>query len=191
MRVCCPACDTDFPIEAGFAEADGKRLAALLAAMDAALGRSMLGYLRLHKPARTQLRMAKAAKLAQEIAELVASGEVSRGGLCRPCTAATWVAGIEQMLSTKDKLRLPLSGHGYLLEVVFGLADKADAVAERTRETDLRQGRRSGPATAAPTRSKLAVKLEEIAHFEHLNFFTPQQADAERAKARAELGADT
>lgn len=44
MRVHCPSCGEDFPLDAGFLEADGKRLAALLAGMEPALGRTVVAW---------------------------------------------------------------------------------------------------------------------------------------------------
>jgi hypothetical protein len=188
MRVCCPVCDTEFPVEAGFAEADGKRLAAVLAGLDGVLGRTLLGYLRLWKPAKTQLRVAKAVKIAQEVAALVDTGEVRRGGIGRPATSIMWAAGIEQMLGSRDKLRLPLTSHGYLIEVVFGMADRVDAAQERSQEQNLRKGdRREAPPPAAA--SKLQSELEAIDQFERLGGLTPEEADRRRNEAREKYGA--
>lgn len=187
MRVCCPVCDTDFPIEAGFAEADGKRLAAILAGVDATLGRTLVGYLRLWKPAKTQLRIAKAVKVAQEVIDLAEAGEVRRNGLARPASSVMWAAGIEQMLGNRDKLRLPLTTHGYLVEVVFGMADRLDAAQERSHEQSLRKGDRPGVAPA-PEVSKLKSELEAIDQFERLGGLTPEEADKRRADARAKYG---
>lgn len=148
MRVCCPVCGSDYPIEAGLLEDDGKRLAAELAGMDPALGRAALAYLRLFKPPKTRLRMGRAVALARELNALVATGTVCRDertGVHRPATPALWAAGIEQMVNQRDRLTLPLGSHGYLREVVYGLADKADAAAEQARETALR-GARERPA---------------------------------------------
>jgi hypothetical protein len=155
MQLTCPCCGVDFPIEAGMTEGDGKRLAALLAGVEAELGRALVSYLRLHKPAKTALRMARAAKLAGELIELVRAGVVRRGHMpARPAPAALWCAGVEALLAKRDKLRLPLHGHGYLLEIVYGLAEQAEAAAERAREEHARRGHRPG-ATPAPGPSLL------------------------------------
>jgi hypothetical protein len=150
MQLTCPCCGVDYPIEAGLAEGDGKRLAALLAGVEPDLGRALVSYLRMHKPPQTALRLARAAKLAGEVVELVRSGTVRRGQMpARPAPVTLWVAGIETLLGKRDKLRLPLHGHGYLLEIVYGLAEQADAAAEREREAQTRRGHRPG-ATPAP-----------------------------------------
>lgn len=192
MQVCCPVCDTDFPIEAGLIEGDGKRLAATLAGLDPVLGRAVIGYLRLFKPAKTALRMARAAKLAGEVATLTSTGTVcrdERSGVRRPCTAATWAAGIEQMLAQRATLTLPLDGHNYLRAVVFGLADKADAAIERQREADARVGKnRPGTSSAGPSETPLERQLAWIEQMLRTDAFTPEQAGAERAKALKKYG---
>ncbi len=151
MQVTCPCCLERFPVEAGFIDGEGKQLAAMFAAMEPALGRSVVAYLRLFKPARTGLRTARAIRLVEDLLDLVGPGTVcrdERSGLRRPASAAVWAAGIEQLLATSGKLALPLQNHHYLRAVVFGLAEQADAAAERTKEAALRAGiRASTPST--------------------------------------------
>jgi hypothetical protein len=170
VKITCPACGTEFPVEAGLLEGDGKRLGAILADLEPVLARAALSYLRLFKPARTVLRTVRAIKLLQELLGLVRSGTVcrdERGGIQRPATAAMWIAGIEQMLVQVASLELPLSSHGYLRKVVFGLADAADAKAERKRN-DEAQGRaarqavvvdpQAGPRSLQSTLDTLALR---------------------------------
>ena len=78
MHVTCPSCHEPFPIVAGFLEADGKRLAALLAEMEPVLGRAVLAYLRLFKPAKQGLRTTRAVKLVAELDAMVREGSVTR-----------------------------------------------------------------------------------------------------------------
>lgn len=157
MKITCPSCGTEFPVEAGLLEADGKRLGAILADLEPVLARAALAYLRLFKPASTALRTVRAIKLLQELLSLIRTGTVSRderGNVQRPATPAMWIAGIEQMLTQTAGLDLPLGSHVYLRKVVYGLADQADAVAERARNAAAQkraaqqvsgQGTSSGP----------------------------------------------
>lgn len=191
MQVCCPACSTEFPVEAGFAEVDGKRLAATLAELEPVVGRALIGYLRLFKPVKTALRMARATKLAREVVELIAPGDVcrdERSGVRRPALPAVWAQGMEQMLQQRDRLSLPLENHNYLRAVVFGLADQADAAAERSREQQLREGRRSTPSAPAPTETPLQRDLAWIEQQLGYGVISPKQAEQERAKVRAKHG---
>lgn len=193
MQVCCPVCDTPFPIAAGFAEADGKRLATLLAEFEPALGRASIAYLALFKPAKTQLRMARAVKLLAELKALVDASSVckdERSGVRRPAGPAQWIAGIEQMLQQRAALTLPLDNHNYLRSVVYGIADKIDAAAEKKREEDARAGRRIDPSSAGGKPDALADELAWIDQQERYEQLTPEEAAQRRANARAKHGAN-
>ncbi len=180
-------------------DADGKRLAALLAGMDATLGRAVVGYLRLFKPAKTALRTVRAVKIVQELDALVRVGSVcqdERGGVRRPTAAATWAAGIEQILAAPPT-GLPLTGHGYLRKIVFGLADQADARAERAQHESMRAGHHrvaqkgvSPPvAREDPLQASLAhlKQLFDYGHFNEREYRA--KVDAERAKFAHREGA--
>lgn len=195
MRATCPECGAQAHIAAMFVEDDGKRLAVAVAGMPPELGRAVLGYLGLFKPAKTALRLARAAKLAQEVADLVAAGSVckdERSGVRRPAGPAMWAAGIEQMLTARASLVLPLESHGYLRAVVFGLADKADAAQERQREDDARVGKHLRPAsgtTPSPHQeTPLERQLKWITRTLEVGGFSEEEAQAEREKAYAKHG---
>ena len=197
MRATCPECGTQAHISAMFVEDDGKRLAMTVAGMAPELGRAVLAYLGLFKPAKTALRMARAAKIAQEVAELVGAGTVcrdERGGVRRSASASQWAVGMEQMLAQRGSLSLPLESHGYLRAVVFGLADKVDAAQERQRESDARAGKHlsagSGITPSPHQETPLQRQLIWIARMVEMGQFTAEQADAERATAREKFGAD-
>lgn len=186
IQLTCPCCQTQFPIEAGLLDDDGKRLAAVFAAMEPDLARALLGYLRLHKPATRALSQRRAARLVAEVVELVGLGEVTRNGATRPAPPQVWVQAMEQMLEGRERLRLPLSGHGYLLEVAFGQADKIDAQAEKAREERMRSGRRADSATPAqetPLQRKLAWLRQQL----NYGALTQEQFEAEVAAARAKF----
>jgi hypothetical protein len=186
MQLCCPVCATEFPLEAGVADIDAKRLAAALAELEPSLARALFGYLRLHKPAKTALRTARALKLLREVLDLVEAGEVRRDHQVKPATATMWAAGMEHMAATRDKLRLPLSGHGYLAEVVAGLAEQALADAEKRAEEDRRRGpsrRASQPGASDPVADAQAYAHQMVRY----GSMSAEQAEQyiERARQRA------
>ncbi|MGH8040300.1 MAG: hypothetical protein ACRES5_27245, partial [Pseudomonas sp.] len=78
MKATCPECGAQGHVNAFFVEEDGKRLAVTLAGMQPELGKAVLGYLGLFKPAKTSLRLSRAAKIAQEVAGLVEAGHVCK-----------------------------------------------------------------------------------------------------------------
>lgn len=194
MRATCPDCGAQAHLSAFFAEDDGKRLAALLADMPPELGRAVIGYLGLFKPVKTALRMARAVKITQDLVALVATGTVcrdERNGVRRPAPPLAWAAGIEAMLSQRAALALPLENHNYLRAVVFGLADKADAAAERQREANARVGKHLTTPSANDV-SEREKKLEDALRYiqQQLDYeaITKEEAEQQRAAARTKYG---
>lgn len=188
LRATCPACACEADVEAFFVEPDAKRLAARLAEVEPALGRSVLGYLRLFKPAKTALRLSRAVRIVDELLALVEAGTVckdERSGLRRPAPPAVWAAGIEQMIGQRDRLTLPIDGHGYLRAVVFGLAEEALARAERAREEGLRTGRR--PAAPGGAEDPVLNAERYADRMVELSGWTKEQRDAFVNEARAKV----
>lgn len=196
MRATCPDCGAQGHLSAFFADDEGKRLAAVLAAMPPELGRATIAYLGLFKPAKTALRLARAVKLAEELTALANAGTVcrdERSGVRRPCTPTLWAAGIEQMLAQRASLTLPLENHNYLRAVVFGLADRADAEAERRKEELLRLGKRPGERSenaASAAETKLENHLRWVDQQVAYGHMSEEEAEAERAKARKKYRGD-
>lgn len=98
------------------------------------------------------------------------------------------------MLAQRSAISLPLDSHGYLRAVVYGLADKQDAAAERKREEDTRSGkhltRSSGtgidPSPNAET--PLQRQLAWIAQMEEFGQYNAEEAEEERRKAHEKYG---
>jgi hypothetical protein len=129
VRVTCPACGCRGDVEAFLVEEEAKRMAAGFAELEPALGRAVLRYLRLFKPAKTELRVTRAATLVNELVEMISAGTVckdERSGQRRPAPVAVWVEALEQTLS-KPPLDTPLSNHHYLRAVAYGVAGEHQA----------------------------------------------------------------
>lgn len=147
MQLQCPCCGEQFPVEAGFADAEGKRLASLLAGLDPRLGKAVLNYLRLFSPPKRGLRTIKAIRFVEDLIALFETGQVqrdARNSEFKPAPARLWATGIERMLLTRDKLDLPLDNHNYLRAVVWALASEpaqaqASARAEPRRSSTTAQ----------------------------------------------------
>ncbi|KAF2406666.1 hypothetical protein SAMN04490179_4503 [Pseudomonas antarctica] len=138
MRVQCPCCGEQFPLEAGFLDDEGKRLAAQFADIEPRLGRAILGYLRLFSPAKRGLRTTRAIKLVEELMTAINAGTVTRDARtaeAKPASPAMWTAGIDQMLAQRERLSLPLDNHHYLRAVVFGIANDP-ALAAKVHQSD-------------------------------------------------------
>jgi len=174
------------------ADADGKRLAALLAEMEPVLGRAVLGYLRLFKPQRSALRTTRAIRIVEDLLALVRTGSVcrdERGGLRRQASPALWAAGIEQMLALPGKLTLPLANHHYLRAIVYGLADAAGAAGERAKEADLRAGkRRAGPSDNVMAETPLQAELAWLRQRRELGAISAAEYEEQAAAALRTFG---
>lgn len=179
----CPTCGEQFPFEAGFADADGKKLAALLAGLDPKLGRAVLNYLRLFSPAKRGLRTTKAIRLVEELLALVESGQVQRDARStesKPATVRLWTAGIDQMVLGRERLQLPLENHNYLRAVVYGIA--ADPTQAQALQPVPTSRRSAGPTSAQ-------VLQEAIGRIEadlRLGLIDQDEAERRRAAARGE-----
>lgn len=182
---CCPACGFAGEIEAFLVEPEAKRAIARVAALEPAVGKLIGPYLRLFGSGKRGLQLRRAVKLIDELTALIEPGRVARDertGVRRPATPAMWAAGIEQMLANPPSG--PVQNHNYLRAIVFGLADAADAQAERAREEAARTGRRNpaAPATPQDTPEQNAIRYAD--HMHNLGVWDKAQRDAYIANAR-------
>lgn len=184
LTTVCTACGARQPLEAGFVIDDAKLLADVCAIMDPVMARPALAYLRLFRPAKTDLRLPRAVSILRELHVLARSGRVSadeRSALERPATAAMWAAGIEHMLANPPS-GPKLTNHNYLRKVVYDLANKQDAVAERQVEQE-----RSTPSGGSPPVPELSAVDSQVAWLsQQLRFGQISQAqyDAQLTSAR-------
>jgi len=90
-----------------------------------------LNYLALFRPEKTALSWSRALTVAKDLHALVSAGTIQiEKKVARPCSPQQWVAGIEEMLARRDRLRLPMKNHNYLREIVYEAADRTDAKNE-------------------------------------------------------------
>lgn len=159
MRLVCPECGATGSVAQFSADPDARAVAEMLAQQPASLGAPLLGYLGLFRPAKRALTWPRAHRLLQELCELMQSPAVQRRGRDWPVTPQMWQAALVQMVDGRDRLTLPLKSHGYLLEIVVGLADKAEAHAETKHDADLRAGFKAG--RDAPARLDKAARVAQ------------------------------
>lgn len=93
-----------------------------------------LRYVGLHAPAKREMSFDRVAAVLAELAELVGSGRVERHGRSWPAPLDAWRSAMEEMLARRERLTLPLKGHGYLCSIVVGYAERAEAGAEQKTE---------------------------------------------------------
>ncbi len=162
MRLKCPGCNAEMDLDVLLAHEEGRHVLAQLLQAGVPQGALLLRYIALFRPAKRSLAMSRTLALLTELWPDMQRGVITRRGRDWATTTAQWQTAIETVLAARDKgtLTLPLTGHGYLYEVLLGMVDKAEAVVEREREQD-RQSRdparhsREGGNPGAPTVTEL------------------------------------
>jgi len=139
MRLTCPCCQAEFPLEAALNDV-AARQAVVRAFRQTPYGDLLTGYVGLFKPEKRAISMARLAKLLDELLDMIAKGTIERGGRIYSAPQAYWQQGLEEMLARRDSLTLPLKSHGYLVTIVAGYSDKAEAKAEAKAEERKRHG---------------------------------------------------
>lgn len=142
MQLKCPACNAAFSLDAAMALDAGR--AALLAAlaMPAPLAMLLAQYLGMFRAHGRALAFDRTERLLGDLKPMLDAQSVVRNNVTRACPLVLWQQGLERMVEHRNagKLQLPLKSHGYLLEIVFGLADSVDARQEKAVEQTKRTG---------------------------------------------------
>lgn len=183
MQVKCPACHASFSLEAALAIDAGRSAMMQALAMPAPLARLLAAYLGMFRSAARAINFDRVEKLLVELHPMLDRQQVTRNGSTRAAPLAVWQAGFERMVELRDagKLDLPLKTHGYLLEIVFSLADKVEAKAER----DVEQQRQRGEHRNAPVKAEVerAWQISHIRADLGLGLITREQAVEKLAAA--------
>lgn len=134
MKLHCPACGAEMTLDVviGVEAAREAVLAALL--LPAPLGKLLIAYLALFRPAKRQLSWERVASLFADLALPMAEGKIQRRGRIWPARLDYWRAALEEILAKRDKLTLPLKSHGYLFEIIVGYGERAEKAGEQLRE---------------------------------------------------------
>jgi len=133
VRIVCPCCQTDFPLEAGINDVDA-RAAVQRAFTLTPIGKALLGYVQLFKPEKRSLSWSKAVKILDQLIPMILEGKIEYKGRVWAAPHAHWESAIQQMLDTRETLRLPLEKHNYLFAIISGYADKAEGKREAQEE---------------------------------------------------------
>lgn len=152
MKLSCPACGALFSLDALLGNEGARE--AVMAAMQlpAPLGWQMIRYIALFRPAQRQLSLDRVANLINELLPMILNAKIERSGRLWNAPLDYWKMGMEDMLAKRDNLTLPLKSHGYLLTIIEGYNQKAEARNETQRE-DTRSGRTAIAASAAHQRN--------------------------------------
>lgn len=165
MKLACPACGSLSSLDALLGN-EGAREAVMAAlAFPAPLGKLIVQYLGLFRPAQRQLSFDRVANLLNELLPMILDAKIERSGRIWSAPQDYWKNAIEEMLAKRDTLRLPLKNHGYLFAIIEGYGLKAEGKAEAQREDHLAGRTPVGAsslakpfaAEAAPTKPRTAM----------------------------------
>ena len=132
MHIKCPSCGAVASLDLLIAAEDGAtEVVQYVGELEPKTYRLVMQYLTLFRPRKTKLSWARVASLLAELVPMIKAAEFSRGGIKFNAPLPYWEAGIEEMLSRRDRFTSPLKNHGYLLEVMMSIDVKAKGVAEK------------------------------------------------------------
>lgn len=140
MQLTCPVCGARCSIEAHLSDESARRTMAAALKMPAQLGDLTLRYLGLFRSRNRALAWDRAECLLADLLAPIERGQLERRGRTWAAPMDYWRRALEQMLAGRDKLTLPLKSHGYLFEIVVGLADGAESKSEARMEQDRQTG---------------------------------------------------
>ncbi|MGB0212952.1 hypothetical protein [Algiphilus sp.] len=138
MRLSCPSCGAHGSLEFFAGDAAAREASLLFGRLPAELAPLTQQYLALWRPRKQALRWQRVVKILGELVECIEAGHVERHGRTWPAPVPVWQRALESVLERRDKLSLPLTGHGYLYAIVTGDADKHEAQAEREAEEQVK-----------------------------------------------------
>lgn len=124
------------------------------------LGKLLVQYLAFFRPAQRNLSMDRLASILTELLQMIEAAQIERGGKRYAAPLDYWKSALEEMLSKRASLTLPLKSHGYLLSIIAGYADKQEAKTEQRVEKTRSQGKFYTPQQTA--KSVAPVKLREF-----------------------------
>lgn len=158
----CPICRNQLTWETIFShEGVREAMLALVNAHPSAskLLRPLLGYVGMFAPEKTAMRYERIAALLDELVAMIQSAKVKRDGTVYAAPLDYWANAFNEVLARRDAgtLRLPLSSHGYLMEIIVGYSKKADAAAETIREKQ-----RAGHAGFGGTTTQISTETGPV-----------------------------
>lgn len=132
MILTCPSCGATASACAWENDITAREAMQAILALPAPVAKVTLGYLSLFRPMERALTWKKVKKVVGELSAQVALGYVQvQGKPARSCPPQFWAMGMEQMVERSATLQRPLKNHNYLRQIVWQLADQADAQQEQ------------------------------------------------------------
>ncbi|MBQ9725123.1 MAG: hypothetical protein IJV56_07285 [Neisseriaceae bacterium] len=120
MKTRCPACGAENSLDALIANEDARGVLALLYGVDMGLVHALVRYMGLFRSNSRALSWERMARLLGQIVPDIQAGAIRRNGQVFPAPISAWVWAVGQIMDARSSgcLKLPLTTHGYLYEVI-------------------------------------------------------------------------
>ncbi len=161
MRLTCQACGAVISLDSALGHNGAREAVQVALQLPAPLGKLLVQYVALFRPAQRQLSMDRLSSLLGELLPMIDSGKVERGGRIFSAPQNYWQQALEEMMARRSDLTLPLKSHGYLITILAGYSDKAEAKAEAKAEERKRTGADKFSNTAKVVKSGVPVSLRD------------------------------
>ena len=179
MRIACPACSAEMDLAVLLTHEQARRAVARLAQVSLPFGALTLQYMALFKPASRALSIDRMVRLIDELLPDIERRSITRNGRDWDADIESWRAALRVVLGMRDggTLRLPLTDHGLLYQVLANQASKVEAGRERDTEATRRRHRPAGPTGDEP-RDLGMVVADAIASQAHADAHPGPKASA-------------
>lgn len=135
----CPVCRNPLTWDVVFAHQGVRE--AMIALVNAhpdgkKLLRPLLSYIGLFSPQKSAMRYERIAALANELVGMIGKAQIERNGRIYSAPTDYWQEAMNEIVNRHHagSLRVPLTSHGYLLEIIAGYSNKAEAASEKKLE---------------------------------------------------------
>jgi hypothetical protein len=144
-------------------DAEARACMAEIAQLPDGVAHSAVDYLALFRPPKRALSWSRAHRLLTDIAHLMDSPALHRGGRDHAVTPELWAAALTQVVDQRERLTLPLKSHGYLLTILASLAQHRTGDAEMQRDAEMRAGLSKGRGAGTRAYERRLVVSENSA----------------------------
>ncbi|SMF94328.1 hypothetical protein SAMN02949497_1638 [Methylomagnum ishizawai] len=160
MRLRCPCCGAEMSLDTLMA-LDAARDAVERALRLAPIGKPILMYLGLFRPAKRSLTLERVAKLLEDLLPMIEAAEIKWEGQVYAAPREAWAGGIDTLVQMRaeGKLDLPLDNHNLLRSIIVRRIRQANLKAEAQAEAQEEQRRQALPRDRAQSAPAPALPL--------------------------------
>lgn len=128
MIIRCPACGAEMGLDTVI-DHDAAATALAMALGMTPLGKLLVRYLALFRPATRRLSWPRVATLLNELLPMIEAGRIERDSKVYEAPNHVWCSAIEKTLLARDtgNLKTPLKTHGYLFEIIITEGARSEA----------------------------------------------------------------